>query len=326
MGIQNQDTLDVANTTFLSVFDALFANGVPGLFQAFTETIKTSSKINEIDILETMPVVRKWEGEKRYQSIRASKLSATVIKYEKSFEIDRLDLAADKIGAVAKRIQRFLSTDAALYDKIVHDVLFSASGAGPTGYDGVALFATTHPRHNAGTASTSNLTTSALTFAQHEAILVAMTSLRDDEGEPMLIAPNVLMVGPKLAKIASEITQSRERIIPISAAGVEAAASVVAGSTIPNFWGPGCTLYGGGSMNVVVNPRLVGTQDDYYYYLDTLRGPKPIHLFEFRAPEAIVMDRMDGEARFNLDKYRYSVEFDAVATAGAWQTSYAGVL
>lgn len=325
MGIQNQDTLDVANTTFLAKFDELFANGVPGLFQTFTETIPTSSKINEIDVLETMPVVRKWEGEKRYQSIRASKLSATVIKYEKSFEIDRLDLAADKIGAVAKRITRFLSTGAELYDKIVHDVLFSASGAGPTGYDGVALFATNHPRHNAGTASTSNLTTTALSFAQHETIMVAMTSLRDDEGEPMLIAPDVLMVGPKNAKLAMEITQSRERIISVANDGLEAGTRVAAG-VIPNFWGPGCALYGGGSMMVVVNPRLVGTQDDYYYYFDTRRGPKPIHFFEFRKPEPVIQDRMEGETRFNLDKFRYSVEFDGVATAGAWQTAYAGIL
>lgn len=322
MGILNQDTIDAASATFQAKFDEIFANGEAGVYQAFTDTIPTSSKVNEIDVLESMPVVRKWEGEKRYQSIRASKLSATVIKYEKSFEIDRLDFASDKTGAIGRRISAFMS-DAALYDKIVHDVLVSASGAGPTGYDGVALFSASHPRVAGSTGS--NLTTTALSFAQFDTVMVAGASLRDDEGEPLRISYDTLIVGPKLMKLAMEITQSNVRLQAVANDGLEAGTRVAA-AAIPNVWGPGSMVFGGGQMTLIVDPRLVGTYDDYYYFLDTKKGPKPLHLFEFRKPEVIEQTSMDGHTRFNTDKFRWSIEFDAVCTAGAWQTAYAGVL
>jgi phage major head subunit gpT-like protein len=60
--------------------------------------------------------------------------------------------------------------------------------------------------------------------------------------------------------------------------------------------------------------------------VDTSRGASPIVGYEFRAPEAVTLDSMDSPARFDLDEFRYSVEFDIVFGAGVWQVAYAGIL
>jgi phage major head subunit gpT-like protein len=325
MGITNQSFVDAASTTFHAKFDELFEKGTPGFFRYFTEVIPTKSKVNEIDLLEAMPVIREWLGAKEFISIRASKLSATVKKYEKSFEIDRLDVQADQTGLTGRRIAAFLNSDGGqVYDKIVSDALVSNSGDGPVGYDGVNLISTAHPRGPSG--NQSNKSTTALSFGQHDSIMQAGMGLRDERGEPFGISYDVMMVGPKNMRLGMEITQSSERIIGIAGDGSLDSGTRVAATTIPNVWGPGTQVYGGGPMTLLVNPRLVGTQDDYYYYFDTKKGAMPIVLFEFRSPEAIEQMQMDSEARFLLDKFRASVECDVVATAGAWQTVYAGIL
>lgn len=321
MSILNQDTLDVASTTFRAVADELFERGVPGLYPAFTDVIPTGSKVNEIDILETMPVIRQWLGSKEYQSIRASKASATVVPWEKSFEIPRLDLAADKTGLIGRRIRAFMTQDGGqIYDKICTDFLVLNTGVG---YDGVVLFSSAHPRGPSG--NQSNTTTSAFSFAQHDAIMQAGASLVDQNSEPFGIAYDTLMVGPKLMKLAMEVTQSSDRIEAVDNAGNDSGTRVAAAG-VTNVYGAGSMLFGGGVMDLIINPRLVGTYDDYYYYLDTRRGPKPVLLYEFRKPEAIDQMTMESEVRFTLDKFRMSVECDVIPAAGAWQTAYAGIL
>ena len=317
MPITNQVTvIDAANTTFHAKFEEVFSARPPGPWSLYTEVVPTSSKINVIDVLETQPVVREWNGAKVFGSILASNLSATIKKYEKSFGIDRLDLMADKMGMIGSKIAAFVTDSGQIYDKISNSVLVSNSGAGPTCYDGVALYATTHPRANGTT--WSNLSTTAFSFAQHDAIMQAGASRVDDNNEPLGISFDTLVVGPKLFKIASEVTQSNERIAAVANDGLEAGTRVAA-SSIPN-------VYGGGSMTLVVDPRLVGTQDDYYYYHDTTRGPKALIMFEFRSPEAVELTAMDSTNRFLNDQLLYSVEADFVVTAGSPHVTYAGVL
>lgn len=318
-GITNQNILDVASTTFHDSVTQLFEGGVPGLYPAFVDVVPTASKVNEIDVMETMPVIRKWHGSKEFGAMRVSSKSVSVEKYEKSLEIDRLDLAADKTGLIARRIRAFLGQDGAqIYDKIATDALIAAA----TGYDGVSIFSTAHPRGPSG--NQSNRGTTALSFAQHEAIMVQGASLRDENGEPLGISYDTLMVGPKLAALAREITQSTERVVGIDAAGAIDSGTRVAAAGIPNV--RGLEVYTGGQMDLIVNPRLVGTYDDYYYHFDTSKGAKPFVLFQFRAPEGIEQMQMDAESRFLLDKFRMSVECDVVVCPAAWQVAHASIV
>lgn len=320
MGITNQNILDTASTTFHAKFDEIFENGAPGLWQLYTEEITTDSKINEIDVLETMPVVREWVGAKQFQDILASNLSATMKTWERSFAIKRIDAITDRTGAIGRRISVFLNPGADggdIFDLLAFTELVSASGAGATGYDGVALFATNHPRGPAA-GTQSNKSTNALSFAEHDTIVQAMTSLRDANGEPLRIAPKLLIVGPKNKKMGQQITQSTERVIAVDASGDETGTRIAA-STIPN-------VFSGGEMDLMVDPRLVGTQDDYYYYIDTTRGPKPIIGYVLTPPHPEDQTEMSSEGRFLNDELRFSVEADVVFAPGDWHVAHAGIL
>ena len=214
MPVTNQSVFDSASELFHTLADDVFADGVPGQWSTFADLSPTSAKTNTLNVLEAFPVVREWTGAKKYDDVHAAGLSLTVKQWEASFSIKRIDYVGDTSGQLGKRIGMWLNGASRFYDKIATDVLVSSSGAGPTGYDGVALYSASHPRGPAG-ATQSNLTASALSFSVHDAVLQAMASIRDAKGEPIGAMPNVMMCGPKNQKLAKEITQSvSARVMP----------------------------------------------------------------------------------------------------------------
>lgn len=318
MSITDRSIIENASITYKSIADEVFENRPPGEYQRWTDVRSTDSKTVEHDAMEAMPVVREWTGAKQFKDVQAASVSHTIKTYEASFRIKRLDLLTDRTGMTARRMRSFLSDTAYIYDKLSHEALV----ANGTGYDGVALFSSSHPRGPAA-ATQSNTSSTALSHAQFEAVMVSGASLRDANSEPLGISYNVLRVGPKLAAIAREITGSNERVIAVADDGLEAGTRVAA-ATGPNF--RGVQVFSGGSVDVIVDPRLVGTYDDYYYFFDTTRGAPALVGYEFRSPEAIEMSAMDDDARFHRDEFLYSVECDVVFVPGAWQVSYAGIL
>lgn len=308
----NQSTLDAANTTFVDMFSEIWAKADQGAWSQFTQIIPNDAKLTELDAMVDLGAVREWVGSKEYGIARAYKLAVRFRKWEKTMKVDRPDLAYDKSGTLKARIKQFMTEQAGFLDKIVTDSLVSVSGTGPTGYDGVVLFSTAHPHGPSG--NQSNKTTSALSFATFDTAQVAMRSLLKENGEPFRIVPKTLMVGPKLFKLASEITKSKDRLAGVSSATLEGGTTVAA-ATITN-------IYGGGQYNLIVNDRLVGTQDDYWYLF---AGPF-MGLVEQRAPEPVILDAMDGEQRFMKDAFLYSIEADVSPCAYAWQNVYAGIL
>jgi phage major head subunit gpT-like protein len=319
MAITNISVFENASTTYKTLADEIFGQKPPGVFSAYTSVMPTDGKIVEHDVIEAFPVVREWSGAKQFPDAQAASTTLTIKTYEASFRIKRLDLATDRTGSIGRRLQMFLQEQAYIYDKLAHEALV----ANATGYDGVSLIHASHPRGPAG-ATQSNTTTSALSFSTFETAMVAGASLRDANSEPLAINYNLLRVGPKLASVAREITGSAERVVGIDAAGVNDSGTRIAAATIPNV--RGVQVFSGGSVSVVVDPRLVGTYDDYWYLVDTSRGAMPLVGYEFRSPEAISLDAMDGEARFETDYFKYSVECDVVFGPGAWQTIYGGIV
>lgn len=318
MAVTDRSIIENASTTFREIAAEVFENRPPGLYQRWTDVRQTDSKITEHDVLEAMPVVRAWSGAKQFHDVQAAKHTIEIGQVEASFAIKRIDLVTDRTGMTARKIRAWLSDVAYIYDKLAHEALV----ANATCYDGTALFNASHPRGPGG-ATQSNYSTTALSAAQLEAAMIAGASLRDANGEPLGISYNLLRVGPKLAAAAREITGSNERVIAVANDGLEAGTRVAA-ATGPNF--RGVQVFSGGSLEVVVDPRLVGTYDDYYYLFDTTRGASALVGYELRAPEAIALDGMDDDARFHRDEFLYSVEADVVFGPGAWQVAYAGVL
>ena len=318
MAVTDRSIIENASTTFREIAAEVFTDKPPGEWSNWTDLRQTDSKIVEHDVLEEMPVVREWAGAKQFHDVQAAKATLEIKTYEASFAIKRKDLITDRTGMTARRMRAWLGDTAYIYDKLSHEALV----ANGTCYDGTALYSGSHPRGPAG-ATQSNTSTTALSHAQFEAVMAAGSSLRFLSGEPIGISYNVLRVGPKLAGLAREITGSNERVIAVANDGLEAGTRVAA-ATGPNF--RGVQVFDGGSVRVIVDPRLVGTYDDYYYFFDTTRGASALVGYELRGPEPISLDSMDDDARFHRDEFLYSIECDVVFGPGAWQVTYAGIV
>lgn len=315
MEITNQAVIDQANATFRMMWEK-FGGAEPGVWDRFTEVIPTDSEANTFDFITAFPQVQEWVGPKVYEVMRAYAWTISLKTYAKNLSQNFRKVRYDRNGMLGRAIKRFLTTTS-IYDKVVTDVLL----ANPTGYDGVALFSGAHP-HGPGGTTQSNTSASPLTYAQHKAIRIAGSSLRDEVGESLMVSYDTIMVGPALIDLAMEITGSKTRVMPVDASGAEAGASVVATGQVDNYLSN--DLYTGGEMTVVKNPRFVGANANKYMYMDSKKGATPVLLLEGRKPEAIEQTKMESEPRFNNNEMRWSVETDIAAGAGLWQVAYFG--
>lgn len=309
------------NTLFDIMFEETVNNAVPGPWGAWTEQINAQGEqtINMAWLTNT-PTWRTWTGSKVYKNLRNYTLSVTYDKKEATLALKRDMVQYDRTGVLGRTLQKFVSanvTDA--YDGFVATSKDSNSGAGPTGFDAVALYSASHP-HAPSAGTQSNLGSG--TNLSHSALLTAdqTTALWVEEnGRPVRASMNVMRVGPRLKQRAMELL-SATRTQKIDSDGsldtTRAASStyqIVGGSAIPNVFE--------GTKTLVVDPRVT----TYYWDLeDTAKAYKSMILFITRAPEAISQTEMTDEQRFNHDDFVYSVECDVGVAAGHWYGTYRG--
>lgn len=314
MEITNQAVLDQANATYRAMWEK-FGEADPGVYDRFTEIIPTDSETNVFDFVTAFPQVEEWVGEKVFRAMRAYAFTITLKSYAKSLELDFKKVRYDRINFTGKAIKRFL-TGTSIYDKVMTDVLLS----NPVGYDGVALFSTAHPHGPGGTNQSNLLASTTWSRAVHRQVVVAGPALRDEEGEPLRVAYDTVMVGPSNVHLAQEITGSKQRVVGINNTGEEASTGVVAAGSVDNYLGN--VLFRGGEMDVVLNPRFVGSAAGRVLYVDSSKGAMPTLLLEGRKPESHEQTQMDSEGRFLKNKLRWSVEADIAGGAGLWQTAF----
>jgi len=320
---QNYADLTAANKMYEALFMEVFdnpQNEIASNHLAFADTRPITGKTAELINHEALHGWREWIGEKTREVPMISNKSVSLRSYYKAMSVKRLDLRLDNLGVLEGAIRTFLGEQAlAVYDKYATEMLVSNSGAGPTGYDGVDVFSATHPRGGTSGGTWSNLTTSALDYATFDTALIGIQGWLDTKGDPKGVFPDTLMVGPKLRKKAQEVTGADELIAVNSSGALHATSSVVAVGKLPN-------VYGGGQVNVVINPRLNGTQDDYWYLLNSRARNKVVQGWVYRDPEAFSSTDMDEQRRRNIDTFEFDVEADFVFDAGDPHAGYAGIL
>lgn len=317
----DQDKLAVANTAVVERFNGLFTSSSPfGQFDSFLDVVPSSGLTSEIPFASPTGTWERWISAKSMSSLKAFKQSIEFRRYHYSIEIDRKDLAYDQAGVVGKHIGAQMAKAKGEHLKIIADEMFSASGAGPTGYDGVAWLSTAHPMADGSTQS--NKTTSALSFSSYDAAYQAMTSYLGHNGQPLGIVPDTLVVGPKNRKVAFDIAGGNLRPVAVNSSNAYADP----GGTLTPVAATAITNVFQGEIKVIVSDRLVGTQDDYAYLMCTSLPDKPFLLVEQRAPELISQFDMASSLRFYQDKFAWSVETDCCPAPGFPLLTYGFIL
>lgn len=315
--------LAASNVSFLVGYEGAFSEPtLPGAYTFYQDVINVQTEYTYLEMLANYPQMREWIGARREMYFRQYEQQIKLKTYEATIAFPRKSLQyRDRLGLIAKGINNWLAQQKLAYDKSAFGAYLSNAGAGPTGYDGAALFSTAHP-HSATGGNQSNLAAGAnLNAATLDAAMTAMMSLQLENGEPANYRPTHLIVGPALARRAKMLVGFDTRVIVVDANGkLDATASGVSATTAPNAFN--------GELTLVVDMRRVGTVNgtnvSYFWDLvDASRpGIRPMIKLVGMPPTPGHQDQPDSPSRFWKDKVIYGLVGDWVDDAGLWLSAY----
>ena len=294
--IVNKSTLQAVfinlKTTFNKAFDA-----APAVWQKIAMLVPSTGKANNYHWLSNFPRMRKWIGDKAVKALEAFKYSIINDDWEATVEVDRNDIEDDNLGIYAPQAQMAGFSAKQLPDEIVMDLVNGAFAA--QCYDGQYFFDTDHEVAGASVANkgTAALTITTLAAAQasYGAARTAMKKFKDDEGRPLNISPNILLVPPALEDTANAL-MTNDRLEDGK----------------PNPYK--------GTAEVVCDARL--TSDTAWFLLDTTKPVKPLIFQERKKPSFVQQTDPQTDNVFMRKKFLFGAEARAAGGYGFWQLAY----
>jgi phage major head subunit gpT-like protein len=284
-------------TTFNNAF-----NAAPSVWEKIAMKVPSTTGQNDYAWLSKFPRMRKWIGEKTIKSLEASKYTIVNDDFEATVEVDRNDIDDDNLGIYAPQAQMAGESAKQLPDEIVMDLVNGAMTS--RCFDGQYFIDSNHPVKLAdGTVGVvSNKGTKALSAASQVAAIAsfgaaraAMRKFKDDEGRPLNITPNVLLVGPGLGDIA-RLLMTNDRLDDGKANPYKNTAEVVEDARI--------------------------TSDTAWFLLDTTKPVKPFIYQERKAPVFVQQTDPQADDVFDRKKFKFGAEARAAGGYGFWQLAY----
>lgn len=291
--IINRSNLQAVFVNLLTTFNKAF-DGAPTFWEKVATRVPSTGTQNDYTWLSRFPRMREWIGDKVLKSLAAFKYTIVNKRFEATVVVNRDDIEDDNLGIYAPMAMDAGFSAKQLPDELVSDLM--NNGFTEKGFDGQYFYDTDH---DVGGASVSNKLTAALSAANLAganasigAARTAMMSFKDEEGRPLGIIPNILVVPPAL----------------------ESTALILANSEKLNDNGPNPFK---GTFTVEVNPRLTSTTA--WHLLCTTRPIKPF-LFQDRKPAKFVQQTsMDSDDVFNRGEFKFGAEARGNAGYGLWQ-------
>ena len=272
--------------------------------------ISTTMPAQKYAWLGSVPPMREFTDERRPSGLSANTVTIEDKTFESTIAVERKAVEDDQLEMIRLRVRDLAFRVAAHRQQIVVQAL--TDGFTNAGYDGSALFSTSHPV-NGGTFS--NRSTSALSATALASAISTMMTVPDDSGTPMGIVPDTLVVGPAQQWNALEL--------------VESPVVVYKGNATDNAPSTPYKNALAGRLNVVVSPFLQGTSANYWFLLDTKRPIRAV-ILQQRSDVPVEFTALEGgsgsEAAFMRDRYYYGVRGRYNVGLGLWQTAYGAIL
>ena len=303
-----------ANQRVISQWDGMYKSAKVGNYSDYTQTIDAQGEMRiEINFLTNHPVMRKFTGARHYKAMRHYSQSITYDPYEATFALKRDWVEHDQTGTVNAAIDTALGYQISAVDKAVVTAFDASSGAGPTGFDTVALFSASHPHANGGGTQSNFGSGTALSHANLVAAEYGGMLLTHENGEPANITYTKMRVGPKLKRRAQELLGA-DRVQTATAASLyDAGASAVAAATRSNVFQ--------GDMSLMVDDRVTTF---YWDLFDETKEGKAMILFMVKPPEPVMrFDPADPHV-FEHREFIWGLDGEWGVAAGHWLSCYRG--
>ena len=223
--------------------------------------------------------------------------------WESTVAVDRASIEDDQYGQVSVRIKSLAMEAKAHIDQLVFGLL--AAGFTTNCYDGTPFFGTHPIGKNSGTSgqTQTNASTEGLSGSGVQDAITAMRRTLNDQGRPMAIQPDTLVVPPELEFEAWQIMNSLYHVDPL----ISPATQDLRSNPLR------------GMLRIVASPYLTLTNN--WFLLDSKRAVRAIVLqmrreFEFNALE------VNSETGFMRDKYLYGIRGRYNVGFGDWRTAW----
>lgn len=278
--IITQANLDALRVTFGSQFAAGYGSAETW-HERITTQIPSNSKSNTYGWVAQLLKMREWIGPRVAQNLSEHVYTLVNKSFESTVEVDRDDIEDDNLGIYSGIMMPQLGEAARKHPgRLIANML----QANPTSFDGSALFADAHTDFNGGTYDNNfALALTADNFSTNWAI---MTSYKGEDGEPLGVMPNLLIVPPQLKRVALEIVN----------ATLTTGTNVAGGTNVLQGW-----------ADVLVVPELAN-QPTTWYLADVSKAIKPC-VFQMRRPvEFVARDNAADPKVFDMKKFTYGCE------------------
>lgn len=290
---------DAIRLVFVSL-KTLFQNALsaaPAQYSEIAMTVPSNTKAEDYGWLGDVPGMREWVGDKVVKSLSAYNYTITNKPFEATIAVSRDDLEDDITGKYAQAATNYGTSAAAWPDKLVFNLV--NDGFTQPCYDGQYYF---DADHLVAGESVSNKGTAPLSVASQAAALAgygtartAMMSITNEEGDPLDITPNVLLVHPALQDIANTL-MTTDRLEDGK----------------PNLYK--------GTAKVVVSARIKNPKS--WFLLDTTKPVKPFIFQQRKAPVFVSQTDMNNDDVFNRAEFKFGIEARGNAGFAFWQLAY----
>lgn len=288
-------SLDALRITFDTVYREAYGRAAAWA-DAITTKRPSNAKENVYGWLAQQIKLREWIGPR--QSIALAERSYRVPnrKFEATVEVDRVAIEDDNLDVYASQIFPQLGEAVRKFpDQLLRDILQS----NPEAFDGETLFSDSHPTFDSAGSVYDNNFGIALSAENFNTVWSAMAAYTGEDGEPLGLMPNLLIVPPQLRRTAAEIVGATA---VVKVYGDETGSDNVAAASTVNVMQ--------GWADVLVVPELANEGTTWYLAV-TNKALKPFVYQERTPPELAMRTQPDDPKVFELDQFTWGVRMRA---------------
>jgi phage major head subunit gpT-like protein len=280
--------LQALQTSFHSNFRVGWGITDPKLVGLATQ-VPSTTRTNTYGWMARLLKMRKWDGPRLIQNLNSHAYTLENEPYELTVGVDRRDIQDDQLGVYAPLFDELGRNAKKWPDQVLKTVL--QSGTTNLGFDNVAFFAATHNLNPAGNQS-NNFTTTALTGPNFSTVRAAMSAYTGEDGEPLGVQPDTLIVPPQLEDTANTIVTAE-------------------------YGSSGASNVQKGQARVIVVPELAN-QGTTWYVADNSHAIKGL-LWQLRkAPEFVAKVNLQDDNVFFERQFIWGVDAEGVGGYGPW--------
>lgn len=254
--------------------------------------------------LGTVPIMKKWIDVRQHQGMYPYNYSLTNDHYEVTTDVDRDTFEDDQLGQIAPRISQLGMEAPRFLDFTAVTALDAGTTAGNNSYDAVTFYNTAHVTgvNTAGQTNRYAATGSTLVALQADfsGAKSQMRRVKDDQGRPMNLAPNLILAPPELEQPLLQLLNSS--FIPAGAVAAPMGNTFI------------------GQSQAMISAYLTSTTA--WHMLATRAAAwKPLIFQNRKSPEFVGVTALDAPNVFERKFFSYGVDSRFKIGYGMWEVA-----